>query len=485
MTSLGRDTARGALWSLGGTAASQLVRLLVLVIVARCLTPAEVAVGGMALAAMGLFHVLTAAGFAQALVRQPSLTTSLTNTAFLSTLVPALLTVPIILLCAPFASSYFGSSDVTPLLGLLSVGLVFSATGSVPGSLLQREMRFREITRIRVVSESAAGAAAIALALGGAGSYAMVVPPVILAGVGASLSMIQSGFRPRLLWSWKAFREMRLFGLSQMGASLLRYVSDNCDYLIMSRYWSKTALGYYYFSFERSKAPFVLVYRRISEALFPAFSRIQGDKERLRRGYTNATVEFATVMFPAYVLVIGLADPVVPWVFGTQWRPAILVFQVFAAVSFLRTSLVAMPALLNALNLAHWDLAINAGRIALTLPSMILLGHLGAGIETTAFVMLGIWIAMTPWIVLLIARRLELRASALLRRGARVILGSACMACVLFASRSALESLSAPVGVEIVFASVAAAFVYAIVAREDLETLWRRMRGAVGSQGVG
>ena len=56
------------------------------------------------------------------------------------------------------------------------------------------------------------------------------------------------------------------------------------------------------------------VYKR--QVFFPAFSRLQGERERLRRAYLQSTEFICLIVFPLHVLLIGLADPLVPWLFG-------------------------------------------------------------------------------------------------------------------------------------------------------------------------
>ena len=462
---------------------AQGMRLVALIVVSRYLTPAEVAIGGLALAAIGLFHVLAFGGFPQALVRSRELSALTTHTAFVITAAPAIAAVPVVFALRSYTADYFGEPELAPLLVWLSIALLCSATGSVPASLLQRAMRFRTLGLIRVTAELVGGTAAVILAVTGAGYYAMVVPAVVVAAAGALGAFLGSGYVPRLVFSGAEFRKIRAFGFSQLGSSLLRYFNDNSDYLIMSRYWSRASLGQYYFAFERSKVPFNIVYQRMSEALFPAFSRAQHDRKRLQRGYTAAVVEFSAFMFPLYVGVIALADPLVPLTFGRQWSDAVPVFQVFAGIAFMRSLFVPLPALLHALNLAHWDLAINVARLLTVAPTLIVLGAMGVDILETAWALLGLWAVQTPVILAVVMRRLNMPIVSLLRTISEPAIGAVVMAAALLGTRTALAAAGAPLAVELFLAAATALFGYALVARRSTTALARRLRASFSRVG--
>ncbi|QLQ08353.1 MAG: oligosaccharide flippase family protein [Anaerolineae bacterium] len=111
--------------------------------------------------------------------------------------------------------------------------------------------------------------------------------------------------------------------------------------------------------------------------MFPAFSKIQDDRERLRRAYLRGTRLVTLIVFPLHVLLVGLADPLVPWLFGPQWQPAVPVFQVFAAYGFVRgLAALTVPSLL-AINYAQAIFFFNLFRVAVTVPALLYLGFNG------------------------------------------------------------------------------------------------------------
>ena len=119
------------------------------------------------------------------------------------------------------------------------------------------------------------------------------------------------------------------------------------------------------------------------------------------------------LLLPLHVFMIGLADPVVPWVFGAQWAPAVPVFQAFAAFGFIRAVASFAPSGLMAVNRPEIALYFSVFRVAVVLPALFLLGSGGAGIVTTALVLVAIWYLQTPLYLVLALRILDIRFTEL------------------------------------------------------------------------
>jgi len=95
-------------------------------------------------------------------------------------------------------------------------------------------------------------------------------------------------------------------------------------------------------------------YRRV---MFPALSRMEDDKARVRSGYTKATRNIALVTFPVLAGLAVVAPQLVRVLLGAKWERSIFLIQMLA--------LVGVFSLLQ----QHWDGYIcRRGGLALCLP---------------------------------------------------------------------------------------------------------------------
>lgn len=466
---LGMQVVRGAVWSVGSTLLRQVILLGTAIIVARLLTPADYAIGGLALSMMALFNVLTAQGFAQALIRQPQLTALTSDSVFWLTSGAGVASAVVVSSLASFLARFYHQPALQPALIVLACGLVINMVGTVPNALLQRAMRFRAINLVALAAGIVSAGLGIAAAWLGYGAWALILP-----SIGSNLAVALgafwlTGYRPGLRFRWAEIRQISAFGLSLLGSNLVQYFSDNSDYLIMPRFWTPTVFGHYYFAFERARQPFNLTVAQLGIVFFPAFSRLQGQRERLRRAYLQSTEFICLIVFPLHVLLIGLADPIVPWLFGEQWRPAVPAFQLFAAYSFMRALATLVSPALLAINKAPAALAFNLFRLALTVPALLLLGSNGADVTTVALVLLIVWLVQAPFYISYLYRQIDLSWGDTWRGLRRLIGASALMAVILAASRSGADLLHWPLWSGVLGGGLASALIFAAVTRSSLQ----------------
>jgi teichuronic acid exporter len=433
--SLTARTFHGVVWNALGAVLRQGISFGSSIIVARCMFDSDFAVAGYAVAVAGLFTAISAQGFASALVREPELRPSQCHSVFYFLCAVGLGLGALMVLVSPAAAWFYEEPQLVRVMPVLAVVIFLSLAGSVPDAILTRDMRFREKNIIGVAGTLITAATAIPLALGGFGFWALIVP-----SLGATLALSLgafwvSGYRPARVFHWSEVRSVGKFGSSMLGASLFYYLSENSDYLIMGYFWKKPDFGQYYFAFERARQPFEIVAGQIAGTVYPAFSKVQNDIERVKRGYLRGTLNLSLITLPLYVLLFGLADPVIPWIFGGQWQPAVPVFQIFTIVCFMRTFAVLVTAPLLAMNHAHFFFFYHLFRVSATLPVLMCLGFFGANIITTAGVLVCIWLVQLPVSIVYLYRKIRLSWHDFWTTFGRVFVSVGAMASILLVIR--------------------------------------------------
>jgi O-antigen/teichoic acid export membrane protein len=478
-TSLTSQVLRGAVWNAFGIWSQKALGVIAVVVLARLLTPADYAIAGLAGAAMGLFRILIAHGFGYALVQRKELDEVCCHSIFWFLAFVGMGLSGLVVLLAPWIAQFYSSSALVLVIQVLSFGLIIGMISSVPRSLLQRAMRFREINFLAVSGSGLSALLGVGMAWMGYGYWALIAP-----GLGASLftSVLAfwiSGYRPKRAFQWAEIKRSSNFGVSVTVSNILGYLGSNIDYLVMGRFWNKTDFGQYYFAFENFSKPHQMLTRQLGGVLLPAFSRVQDDLSRLRRGFLGGTRVMCLVVCPVHVLLIGLADPLIPWIFGEQWRPSVPVFQVF----FLHVLLVAPSSLSNdiilALNRPQFGMFFNALRISVTLPVLLWLGMTGAGIVKTAICLLFVWLLFFPlWLgYSLRLMRLSLKEMWHYLRG--LVTFTAVMALVLVVCRVIAQVKGWPTWLMVLMAALLPSAVFLFLARNLFIDLFKQIRTAL------
>lgn len=480
--SMAHQVVRGTAWNLVGTVAQLVLAWGATIVVARLLSPTDYAVYGMAAAFIGFFLVLAGQGFALALVQRKELTEMACHSVFWFMAALSLIVAGAAVAASPLAARFYEQPLLVPVVAVLAVGLVINMLGAVPNALLQRALRFREINLVGILGSLLTAALGVGTALLGYGYWALILP-----SLGSSLFMAVrafwlSGYRPAFRFRWAEIRSVAVFGLSSLGSSLVQYFGDNSDYLIMGRFWPKADYGQYYFAFEKSRRPFSLIMMQLDRVLFPVFSRIQDDKERLRRAFVRGTRSVCLVVFPLHVLLIGLADPLVPWIFGPQWRPAVPVFQVYASLAFSRGLAALVSSGLLAINRAQINLAYNIFRVLFTVPALLALGFSGGTILQTAIVLTIIWTLQIPVFIGYFYRQLNLTVIESWRTMRGLIGVTLLMAALLLACRFVAAAAGWPAWAMVSLATLLPSAAFALLARRSLMELFRQVWTALAGR---
>jgi O-antigen/teichoic acid export membrane protein len=314
-----QQVARGFTWTVVELWGRQVLNLLVFVVLARLLVPDDIGLVALATVFVGLAQVVVDQGLGDALIQRRQITRSHIDTAFwVAMLTGAVLTLIGLIAAGPIAS-LLAVPDLAPILRVLSLTFVLVAFTSIQVALLRRELAFRTLAVRTLAGALGGGAIGIAMALAGFGAWALVGQLVGSAVLSAAMLWWVSPWRPGRQVSWAHFRELFSFGIHIVGSDLLTFLSRNTDNLLIGVFLGTSALGLYavgYRLLEFSQTILVNVARKIA---FPAFSRLQADRDRMLRAHLKLTRVASLTTFPAYIGLALIAPELTILVFGAQY----------------------------------------------------------------------------------------------------------------------------------------------------------------------
>ena len=103
---------------------------------------------------------------------------------------------------------------------------------------------------------------------------------------------------------------------------LASFAAQKADYFVVARWLGPTALGFYSRAFQLMCLPIYSLSSILNAVLFPAYSSIQRDPDRLRRGYLGSVCLSAMGVFPVLTMLAIVAPDLMATVFGPHWAPA-------------------------------------------------------------------------------------------------------------------------------------------------------------------
>jgi O-antigen/teichoic acid export membrane protein len=323
---------RGFGWKATAEVVVQATRLAVLLLLARLLSPRDFGVAGEVLAFLVVLPVLADLSLGAALIQRRTITDLDRSTVFwATTALGTVLTLGAFALSWPLAD-FYGEEQLQPLFAVFSITFLIASLGSTPFALLTRAMDFRAL-ELRIIGATLAGAVvAVVIALLDGGPWALIGQAVVTSALSTTLLWIQCSWKPRLVFSTASLRALGSYSGTVFGSQFLLQLGPSAQNVLIGRLLGPHALGSFVVAQNVVLLPFNRIAAPIQEVLFPAFSRLQDEPERIGAAWQRVTRAVGLVAIPSLTGLAIVADDFVDVVLGERWHEAVPLIRVLAVV---------------------------------------------------------------------------------------------------------------------------------------------------------
>lgn len=306
------------------------ISLLVSGILARLITPEEFGIVAIATIIISFFSIFSDLGIAPAIIQSKDLTSKDHNHIFSFTIWLGIGMSILFFLSSWLISWFYKSSTLLIICQILSINLFFAAANIVPNALLYKEKEFKFIAYRSLTIQIIGGGIAIVAAFMGAGLYALIINPIF-----SSILIFIISYRKKpqfffLNCELKSVQKIFNYSAYQFMFNIINYFSRNLDKLLIGKYMNMNQLGYYEKSYRLMMLPLQNITHVISPVMHPIFSDFQNDLYKLSTSYEKIIRILAFIGFPLSVLLWFNAREITLIIFGEQWQPSVLVFQILS-----------------------------------------------------------------------------------------------------------------------------------------------------------
>ena len=306
-------------WSVLGEAASKVIGPLIFLVLARILVPADFGVVAAATVIISFSQVLWEAGLAKALIQRQSEVDESAHVIFWLNMALGGVVFVLLLALAPFIAGFFNDTRITTVVRVLALQIPFAAFASVHVALLQKELRFRTLFNIRLLTTAVPGVASIPLAIIGYGYWALVAGVLVGQVIQTLVLWSASTWRPKLLFDVSLARSLLRFGSWVMLSSMLGWFYMWMDAIVVGHYLGSHEMGLYRTGNTFVIMIFGLVFPPLLPVLYTLFSRAQRDVPELSRSLITVGRFIAVVSLPIAFLLYTLSDQITGLVFNAEW----------------------------------------------------------------------------------------------------------------------------------------------------------------------
>ena len=318
--SLKNQTVKGVIWSSVERFSVQGVQFLVMLIIARILSPKDFGLVGMLAIFLAVAQSLIDSGFSQALIRKQDRTELDNSTVFYFNIAVSLLLYALLYTIAPWVAVFYNEPQLCKLMRVLCLVVVINSFAVVQRAIYTAAINFKTQAKASFIAAILSGCVGIYMARSGYGVWTLVWQQLLNAGINTLLLWIWASWYPRLQYSWRSFRELFAFGSKLLASGLLDTIYNNMYVLVIGKVFSAVSLGYYAQADRFTKFPSSNITGILQRVTYPVLCTLQDDDEKLRRDYRQLLCLSAFIVFPLMCGLASVAYPLVELVLGEKWR---------------------------------------------------------------------------------------------------------------------------------------------------------------------
>ncbi len=314
-------TIKAVKWTFLSTAVGALVTVVQLWALSHILSPHEYGIIGASLIIIQFFNIFVDFGLSNSIIRRMSISDLELSSLFCISLFLGVTNFILVYFSSEWFGVFFKSDDVVLQIKIMSVTFLISAFGQQQRALLARELRFNTISIISIIVILTNFFSVIGLALIYEKAWVASVAAVLSAAAGCSIFFIH-GLRERefsLKFSWAAARPHIAYSVALVSDSIINVISINTFPLLMGRLLNLTAIGGYNIANGISVNLIERLKPMLTQALFPALAKLQGNDEKLASNFLLITTYSSLINFPLLVGISITSTALVTVFFGPEW----------------------------------------------------------------------------------------------------------------------------------------------------------------------
>lgn len=247
------------------------------------------------------------------------------------------------------------------LLYSLGLSLLFSSLKTIPSVLLERQLEFEKLVFPQVIETLVYNATVVFFAWKGFGITSFTYGVLLRGLVGLVLIYVLKPWLPGFAFSFDSLKKLLKFGLPYQINSFLATIKDDGLTAFLGGILGSNSMGLLGWAQKWGQAPLRFFMDHVVKVTFPAFSRMQDDKNSLERSVSRSIFFICFLVFPSVFALIVLAPLLVKIVPRYEkWIPALMPLFIISIGTILSAVTTQLTNVLN-----------STGRIKVTFTFMV------------------------------------------------------------------------------------------------------------------
>lgn len=327
---------RGNAWLGSWSVGSQFSRFVRNIILTRLLAPEAFGTMAIVLSISSFLHAMTDIGVKEGLVQNPKgAEEHYANAAWWLALGRSLLLYGFLFSLAPWLARFYGNHEVTALLRVVALGVIFDGALSSKAYVAMKEMKFGKWAAIIQGGGICGVILTLVLAFFIRDVWALAIGAVAQSAASCVLSYIICPHVPSFSWDKGAMRDLLHFAKGLAGLSFLNFIFARTDVFVLGKLFQPAELGFYVMAIYVVQTPTSFIMNMFGQTLLPAFSHIQENTARINQILVKLTWMLAAAAMPALVFIFFCGHSLLTFFYGSRYAAAAPALAVAGCVAVL------------------------------------------------------------------------------------------------------------------------------------------------------
>lgn len=340
---LKKKTVKGTIWSSIERFSVQAIQFVVMIFMARVLTPSDYGIVGMVTIFIAISQSLIDSGFSQALIRKQNRTQVDNSTVFYFNIGVGVILYFTLFFCAHPISRFYHEPVLVPVTRIVSLSLPLNSLAVVQRALLTVNLNFKTQAKASLAGAVATGAVGLSMAYTGWGVWALVWAQVSGTFINVTILWLVAHWRPAWIFSKESFKELFSFGSKLMISGVIDTLYSNSYMIVIGKVFKAADLGFYTRAKNFSDFASTNITSILQRVSYPVLCTIQDEDERLADVYRRFLKLSAFIIFPLMTGLAAVAKPMILSILTDKWE--------YSAVLLVPICLAAMWYPIHAINL--------------------------------------------------------------------------------------------------------------------------------------
>ncbi len=330
MSTIKEKASAGAALLITGKALTAVLSFVTTIVLARILIPEDFALAAIAITIVGLLAAFTELGLNSALVHQKDPEDSHFDTAWTLNMCRALILALILWLVAHPVANAYNEPRLVNVIYVLGISMLVGASANPKMVIFTRELSFSQEFYVSVTAKLLGALSAILVAFLFQSYWAILIGTIVAQAVTSINSYILKPYLPKI--SFSKTRDLFSFSVWLSLSSIVHGLNFYAVQLFVGLFLPRTQFGYFAFGQRIASVALYETLEPVRQVLFASFTAIQGDRIRLQAAYLKAQSILLFGVLPAGLGLALMAHPILFYIVGEKWLPAVPILQMLAIV---------------------------------------------------------------------------------------------------------------------------------------------------------